>query len=71
MDKSVNGKLKILRYNGKKGEYFITYINGKTHFVIIKDKNNGEFVERVNIKTEKPYILFNGQYKIINDLVFI
>ncbi len=71
MDTQVNGKIAIYTYNGRKGEYKITHINKKAYFVVIKDKSKGKFVERVNIKTEKPYTLYIGDFKIINDMIII
>ena len=62
-------KLKINKYNGKKGEYLITYIYGKPYFVI--NKSNANLIARVNLKTEKPYFLYIGDYKQINDLILI
>jgi hypothetical protein len=71
MDKRINGKLHIYKYNGKKGEYLITHINKKAYFVIIKNNENGKFIERVNMKTQKPYTLYKGTYLIVNDIIFI
>lgn len=71
MDSKITGKLHIYTYNGRKGDYMITHINKKSYFVIIKDKTVGKFIERVNMKTEKPYLLYIGDFKIVNDIVFI
>lgn len=71
MDKEISGTLHIYNYKGRKGEYAITHINKKAYFVIIKDKSVGKFIERVNIKTEKPYLLYKGNFRIVNDIIFI
>ena len=71
MDTKVNGKLHIYTYNGRKGEYHITHIDKKSYFVIIKDTSKGKFIDRVNLKTEKSYRLYIGDFKIINDIVII
>ena len=71
MDTIKKGKLKIHEYKGKKGEYFITHILKKPFFVILRGDAKNKLLKRVNLKTEKPYYLYEGEYKIINDLVFI
>lgn len=71
MDKEVTGKLHLYTYTGRKGEYIIAHLDKKAYFVIIKDKSKGKFIERVNIKTEKPYLLYEGKFKIVNDIIFI
>lgn len=64
--------LKIYEYNGKKGKYKITYIDGQPFFVIIRSDNfKGEMINRVNLKTLKEYKIYSGEYTIINDLVII
>lgn len=67
MGQSLN--LHIFEYEGKKGKYYVAYIDQKAYFVygVTKDK----VIKRVNLKTKKPYLLYKGEYKIINDLIFI
>lgn len=71
MDCEVSGKLRIYKYTGRKGDYYITHIDKKTYFVLNKDTSTGKFIDRVNLKTQKPYMLYIGKFKIVNDIIFL
>lgn len=65
-------KIKIFEYVSKKGkEYFITHIDNKPYFVILKNIKKDNLTLRTNIKKEILYYQYDGNYKILNDLVII
>lgn len=70
--KSDCGLLRIKTYVSKKGKpYNITFVNNQHCFVNIYNGYKGQFLKCVSRVNNSVYYRYDGEYIIINNVVFI